>query len=66
MIKKIILLTLLIPSFCQAKEWECAKNTSFTYNICRINVPHGWLVSNNPYQGGIAFYKDEEHKWVMK
>ena len=63
--RKLIFLLLLVPSISFAK-WECINHQKWgTCNTWRWEVPHGWLVSTDNGDDGIAmtFIPDEKHEW---
>jgi hypothetical protein len=68
MIRFFIFLVFLLSTNCFAStnNWECDYDSWGNYNVCRISIPHGWFVTNNPFQGGIVFYPDEKHEWKLK
>lgn len=59
---KKLLFLLLLFSNCYANNWKC-KPSFYEPSICRLSVPHGWLIAINGK--GITFYPDEKYEWKL-
>jgi hypothetical protein len=67
--KKLLLTLLILPSLSFAGGWECINRTALICNTWRMQVPTGWIVSNDNSAGGgvhgygMVFVPDTAHEW---
>jgi hypothetical protein len=65
--KKLLLLTLLIPSLGFPLQWERVTSGWDNLNSARLEVPSGWIVCAkwNNAMSSCVLMADQEHKWKL-
>lgn len=69
MLRKILVISLIMPSICFASGWECIGQVVFCHTW-RMSVPSGWIVSGDnsastEHGYAMTYVPDPLHEWNL-